>query len=104
MRTPFKNSRTMLATATTCAALIGAGSVAAFTAFDSNPTTVRQVTVGGDAQAVAASTSSIAAIYQSARKAVVEITVTGAGQARSSAAAAPSRRRARASFTTRRAT
>jgi putative serine protease PepD len=69
----------MLAAAMTSAALIGAGSVAAVTAFVSEPATVvRQVTVGGDAQAVAESTSPFAAIYKSAHKAVVEITVTGA--------------------------
>jgi putative serine protease PepD len=72
----------MLATAMTSAALIGAGSVAAVTGFGSDPATiVRQVTVEGDAQAVAETTSSVAAIYKSAHKAVVEITVTGAGGA-----------------------
>jgi putative serine protease PepD len=71
----------MLATATTCAALVGAGSVAAVTAFDSSPTVVRQVTVGGSAESVADSSSPVAAIYKSTHKAVVEITVTGASEA-----------------------
>ena len=77
MRTPFKSSRTMLATAMTSAALIGAGSVAAVTAFvDSDPATAPQVTVSGDAQPTADSSSSVAAIYKSSHEAVVEIAVT----------------------------
>ena len=80
MRTRFKNPRTMLATATTCAALVGAGSVAAVTAFDSNPTVVRQVPVGSSSQ-VADSSSPVTAIYERTHKAVVEITVTGASEA-----------------------
>ena len=80
MRTLFKNPRTMLATAMTSAALIGAGGVAAVTlAVDSNPATVvRQVTVGGDAQQAADSSSSIGSIYKRTYKSVVEITVSGA--------------------------
>jgi putative serine protease PepD len=77
MRKLFKNPRTMLATATTSAALIaGAGVAVVFAAFDSGATTVvRQVTVSGDAQPTASSSSSIAAIYKRSQKAVVEITV-----------------------------
>ena len=72
--------RTVLATATTCAALLGAGSVAAVTAFvEPHPTTVQQVTVGDEAQPAADSSSSIAAIYKDSHRAVVEITVTAAG-------------------------
>jgi putative serine protease PepD len=80
MRTPFKSPRTMLATAMTSAALIGAGGVAAVTAvFDSDTTpVVSQVTVDSSAQQTANSSGSVAAIYKSSHKAVVEITVTGA--------------------------
>jgi putative serine protease PepD len=77
MRTSFKNPRTMLATAMTSAALLGAGSVAAVaTVFDSDKApAVRQVTVGGDAQAAADTSTSVGAIYKASHKAVVEITV-----------------------------
>jgi putative serine protease PepD len=77
MRTPFKNPRTLLATATTSAALLGAGSVAALTTVfgsDAAPA-VHQVTVGGDAQTAADTSTSVAAIYKSTHKAVVEIAV-----------------------------
>ena len=95
----------MLATAVAGAALIGAGTVAALTAFVSEPSTViRQVTVGGDTEAVAESTSSIAAIYESTHKAVVEITVTGASWASRFGGGRPRRHRAPASSTTSRAT
>ena len=81
MRTPFKSHRTMLATAMTSAALIGAGSVAAVTAaFDSDATpAVRQVTVDSGAQQASDSSNSVAAIYKSSHKAVVEITVNTSG-------------------------
>jgi putative serine protease PepD len=79
MRTLFKNPRTMLATAATSGALVAAGGVAAVAVgLDSGSTVARQVTVGGNAHAVADSTSSVAAIYKSAHEAVVEITVSGA--------------------------
>jgi len=80
MRTSFKNPRTLLATAMTSAALLGAGSVAAVTTvFDSDTTAaVRQVTVEGDAQTAADTSSSVAAIYKASHKSVVEITVAGA--------------------------
>jgi putative serine protease PepD len=71
----------MLATAMTSAALIGAGSVAAVTAFvDSDPATAPQVTVG-EAQPTADSSSSVATIYKNSNTAVVEIAVTSAGGA-----------------------
>jgi putative serine protease PepD len=83
MRTLFKNPRTMLATAMTSAALIGAGGVAAvYTAVDSDGarTVVRQVTVSSDAEPAASSTtSSVTDIYKRTYKAVVEITVSGGG-------------------------
>jgi putative serine protease PepD len=83
MRTPFKNPRTLLATAMTSAALLGAGSVAAVTTvFDSDTAApVRQVTVSGDAQAAADTSSSVASIYKSSHKAVVEITVAATADA-----------------------
>ena len=83
MRTSFKNPKTMLATAMTSAALLGAGSVAAVTTvFDSNTATaVRQVTVSGDTQAAADTSSSVAAIYKASHKGVVEITVAAAADA-----------------------
>jgi putative serine protease PepD len=83
MRSLFKNPRTMLATATTSAALIGAAGVAAvYTAFGSDTTpVVRQVTVGATAQPTADSTSSIASIYSRTHKSVVEITVSAAASA-----------------------
>ena len=103
MRTPFKRSRTMLATAMTSAALIGAASVAAVTAFvDSDPATAPQVTVSGEAQPTADSSSSVAAIYKNSSKAVVEIAVTSTGG--SWRRRARSRHRAPASSTTSRAT
>ena len=79
MHTP-KRSRTMLATAMTSAALIGAASVAAVTAFvDSDSATAPQVTVSGEAQPTADSSSSVAAIYKNSSEAVVEIAVTSGG-------------------------
>ncbi len=76
----------MLATAATSAALIAGAGVAAVYAFGSGTTTVvRQVTVSGDAQPAADSSSSVAAIYKRSQKAVVEIAVTtGAQQAQGS--------------------
>ena len=80
MPTLFKNPRTKLAAATTSAALIGAGGVAAvYVAFGADdPTTiVRQVTVNGDAeQAASSATSSISDIYKDNYKSVVEVTVS----------------------------
>jgi putative serine protease PepD len=84
MRTLFKNPRTMLATATTSAALIAAGGVAAvYFAFDQDggTTVVRQVTVSPDAEPAASTTASVTAIYKRAYKSVVEIGVSGAGGA-----------------------
>ena len=93
MPTLFKNPRTKLAAATTSAALIGAGGVAAvYAAFgaDDSATVVRQVTVGADAeQAANSTTSSISDIYKRTYKSVVEITVS------STADASPLRRRRR---------
>ena len=61
----------------TSAALIGAASVAAVTAYvDSDP--VQQVTVG-DAQPAADSSTSVGAIYKNSHEAVVEIAVTSTG-------------------------
>jgi putative serine protease PepD len=80
MPTLFKNPRTKLAAATTSAALIGAGGVAAvYVAFGANDpaTVVRQVTVNADAeQAANSATSSISDIYKRTYKSVVEITVS----------------------------
>jgi putative serine protease PepD len=82
MRTLFKNPRTMLATATASAALVGAGGVVAvYTAFGSDGagTAVHQVTVSPDAKPAAGSSgSSVSDIYKRASKSVVEITVSGA--------------------------
>jgi len=78
MHTPFKSSKTMLATAMTSAALIGAGSVAAVTAYvDPDPSP--QVAVSGDAQTAANSSTTVGAIYKNSHKAVVEIAVTSTG-------------------------
>jgi putative serine protease PepD len=80
----FKSPRTALATAMTCAALIGAGSVAALTAaLDDGATasTPRQVTVAADAAPAASSEpASVADIYKRASKSVVEITVSSPGR------------------------
>jgi putative serine protease PepD len=83
MRTSFKSPRTLLATAMTSAALLGAGSVAAITTvFDSDTApAVRQVTVGGDAQAAAETATPVAAVYRASHKAVVEITVAATADA-----------------------
>ena len=103
MRTPFKSSRTMLATAMTSAALIGAGSVAAVTAFvDSDPAhRLRQVTVSGDGTAGRG--------LVDLRRRDLQEQLRGGGRDRGhvtrlAAAAARSRRRAPASSTTSRAT
>jgi putative serine protease PepD len=79
----FKNSRTALATAMTSAALLGAGTVAAVTiAFDGDSTaTASQVTVTSAAPAASSSSSTVGEIYKRSAAAVVEITVTSAGQA-----------------------
>ena len=79
MPTLFKNPRTKLAAATTSAALIGAGGVAAvYVAFGADDSAVvRQVTVNPDAvQAANSATSSISDIYKRTYKSVVEITVS----------------------------
>ena len=79
----FKKSRTALATAMTSAALLGAASVAAVTiAFDGDSTaTASQVTVTNAAPAASSSSSTVGEIYKRSAAAVVEITVTSAGQA-----------------------
>ena len=79
----FKHPRASAAAAVTTAALLGAGGGAAVvTALDSGDGAVRQVTVAGAAQPVAASdTKSVGAIYEQSAKAIVEITVTSAGAA-----------------------
>jgi putative serine protease PepD len=84
MPTLFKNPKTMLAAATTSAALIGAGGVAVgYVAFGSDgKTVVRQVTVSADAESAASSaTSSVSDIYKRTYKSVVEVTVSGAADA-----------------------
>ncbi len=85
MPTLFKNPRTKLAAATTSAALIGAGGVAAvYVAFGANDSAavVRQVTVSADAvQAANSATSSISDIYKRTYKSVVEITVSSTADA-----------------------
>jgi putative serine protease PepD len=79
MRKLLKNPRTMLATAMTSAALIGAAGVAAgYTAFGSDTAPVQQVTVGSGAQPAADSTNSVAGVYSSTHKSVVEVTVSAA--------------------------
>jgi len=83
MRIPLRNPRTRLAAALTSTALLSAGGTAAvFTAFDSDAATaVRQVTVGGDVQSAADSSTTVAAVYKSSYKAIVEITVSGGSDA-----------------------
>jgi putative serine protease PepD len=80
----FKHPRTALATAMTSAALLGAGAVAAVTTLaggNDEASATPQVTVTNDtAPAAASSPSSVAAIYRSAADAVVEITVSAAGE------------------------
>jgi putative serine protease PepD len=75
----FKNPRTALATATTSAALIGAGGVAAVAvAFedDAPRAAASQVTVQEATPAAQSDSKSIAEIYEQSSKAVVEITVS----------------------------
>jgi len=81
----FKNPRTALATAMTSAALIGAGAVAAVSSLvqddEQSGAAAPQVTVAeGAAPAAASDTGSVADIYRSASDAVVEITVSAAGE------------------------
>jgi putative serine protease PepD len=79
----FKNPRTALATAMTSAALLGAGAVAAVTTLvdGDDASATPQVTVTNDsAPAAASDTGSVADIYRSASDAVVEITVSAAGE------------------------
>jgi putative serine protease PepD len=79
----FKNPRTALATATTCAALLGAGSVAALTAaldHDGGATAAPQVSVASAAPTASSDTLSVADIYKRSYKSVVEITVSSATQ------------------------
>jgi putative serine protease PepD len=79
----FKNSRTALATAMASAALVGAGGVAAVAvALDNDSAaTASQVTVTSASPAASTSTSTVGEIYKRSADAVVEITVTSAGQA-----------------------
>ena len=78
----FKNPRTALATAMTSAALLGAGAVAAVTTLvDDETSATPQVTVPNDAAPAAASDAgTVAEIYRRASDAVVEITVSAAGE------------------------
>jgi putative serine protease PepD len=80
----FKNSRTALATAMTSAALLGAASVAGLTLVldDGAPAAATpQVTVTNAAAATNSSSSTVGEIYKRSSDAVVEITVTSAGEA-----------------------
>jgi putative serine protease PepD len=79
----FKHPRASAAAAVSAAALVGAGGGAAVvTALDSGDGTVRQVSVAGAAQpAMASDAKSVGEIYEQSAEAIVEITVTSAGQA-----------------------
>ena len=77
------NPRRKLATAMTSAALIGAGGVAAVAVAlddDTATTAAPQVTVTSAAPAASSETSTIGEIYKASAAAVVEITVSSAGQ------------------------
>ena len=79
----FRNSRTALATALACAALVGAGAVAAVAvALDDDPvaTQAAQVTVTS-AIPTASSGTTVGQIYKRTSASVVEITVTSSAQA-----------------------
>jgi putative serine protease PepD len=79
----FKSPRAALATATTCAALIGAGSVAALTAVlddDGAAAATPQVTVTSAAPTASSDTLSVADIYKRSYESVVEITVSATGE------------------------
>jgi len=81
----FKNPRTAIATAMTSAALIGAGAVAAVSSLvqddEQSSAAAPQVTVAeGATPAAASDTRSVADIYRSSSDAVVEITVSAAGE------------------------
>ena len=75
----FKNPRVAVASAATCAALVGAGAVAGVsTVFDDDQVAVPQVTVT-DATPAASSTTTVGEIYKRSSASVVEITVGSAG-------------------------
>jgi putative serine protease PepD len=79
----LNNPRTALATATTCAALLGAGAVAAVTwAVDGDDRTgAPQVSVGsGTPAATDTGGLTVAEVYERTSSSVVEITVTSAGE------------------------
>ena len=80
----FKNSRAAVATALAAAALAGAGGAAAVaTAIGDDPIAApaRQVTVTNASAAASSGSSTVGQIYKRTSAAVVEITVTSAGQA-----------------------
>ncbi|HXH87525.1 MAG TPA: trypsin-like peptidase domain-containing protein [Gaiellaceae bacterium] len=82
MRT-FTNQRAKAAAAVSAAALLGAGGGAAvLAALDSSDPAPRQVTVAATAQPAASTDSkTVGEIYSQSAKAIVEITVTSAGEA-----------------------
>ena len=76
----FKNPRVAVATAATCAALVGAGAVAGVsTVFDDDQVAVPQVTVT-DATPAASSATTVGEIYKRSSASVVEITVGSAAE------------------------
>jgi putative serine protease PepD len=79
----FKHQRASAAAAVSAAALLGAGGGAAVvTALDSGDGAARQVAVAASARPASASdTKSVGQIYEQSAKAIVEITVTSAGEA-----------------------
>jgi putative serine protease PepD len=80
----IKNSRAAIATALAAAALAGAGGAAAVAAAlgdDPIAAPARQVTVTNASAAASAGSSTVGQIYKRTSAAVVEITVTSAGQA-----------------------
>ena len=79
----FKNSRAAIATGLAAAALIGAGGATAVAVAlgEDSVAAPAQVTVANASPAVSAGTSTVGQIYKRTSAAVVEITVTGSGQA-----------------------
>src|SRR5262245_44209611 len=73
----LRNHKATLAAATTSAALLGAGGVAAgYAAFGSDSVAVPQVTVVGAQQAASSNGLSVTDVYKRSADSVVEITVS----------------------------
>jgi putative serine protease PepD len=81
---PFKNPRTALATATTCAALLGAGGAAAVAIAVERDAPAKaatsQVTATDATPAASSDSLSVEEIYERSAESVVEITTSGATQ------------------------